>query len=150
MSLSQALLWFAVLVGAGIAVVALILVPVLFVPVVFPMFKLFGESASIATALAVCYFANIPSNAYAISSITGTFRAGGDVIWGTALDLIPQWLICIPITALVALKWQLGAWPIAIAIQLECLVKVPPCILRTNSGKWIHDVTISHKEEVRP
>ena len=80
---------------------------------------------------------------------TGTFRAGGDVVWGTALDLIPQWLICIPVTAFVALKLQLGAWPIAMAIQLECLVKVPPCILRMNSGRWIHDVTISHKQEAR-
>jgi len=141
MSLSQALLWFAVLVGACIAVVALTLVPTLFIPVVFPLFKLFGESASIATALAVCHFAAIPINAYAISSVTGTLRAGGDVAWATALDIGPQWLICIPITALVALKLQLGAWPIALAIQLESLVKVPLCIWRMNSGKWINDVT---------
>lgn len=141
MSLSQALLWFAVLVGASIAVVALILVPTLLVPVVFPTFKLFGESASIATALAVCHFAGIPTNAYAISSVTGTLRAGGDVAWCTALDLGPQWLICLPVTALVALKLQLGPWPIAMAIQLECLVKVPLCIWRMNSGKWINDVT---------
>ena len=145
MSLSQALLWFAVLVGACIAVVALILVPTLLVPVVFPTFKLFGESAAIATALAVCHFAGIPMNAYAISSVTGTLRAGGDVAWCTALDLGPQWLICIPVTAFVALKLQLGAWPIAMAIQLECLVKVPLCIWRMNSGKWINDVTRNRK-----
>lgn len=143
MSLSQALLWFAVFVGAGISVAALILVPTLLVPVVFPLFKLFGESAAIATALAVCHFAAIPVNAYAISSVTGTLRAGGDVAWATALDIGPQWLICIPVTALVALKLQLGAWPIALAIQLEALVKVPLCILRMNSGKWINDVTRS-------
>lgn len=143
MRLSQALLWFAVLVGGCIAVVALALVPTLFIPVVFPMFKLFGESASIATALAVCHFAAIPINAYAISSVTGTLRAGGDVAWATALDIGPQWLICLPVTAFVALVLQLGAWPIALSIQLESLVKVPLCILRMNSGKWINDVTRS-------
>ena len=143
MSLSQALLWFAVLVGGCIAVVALALVPTLFIPVVFPMFKLFGESASIATALAVCHFAAIPINAYAISSVTGTLRAGGDVAWATALDIGPQWLICLPVTAFVALVLHLGAWPIALSIQLESLVKVPLCILRMNSGKWINDVTRS-------
>ena len=143
MSLSQALLWFAVLVGGCIAVVALALVPTLFIPVVFPMFKLFGESASIATALAVCHFTAIPINAYAISSVTGTLRAGGDVAWATALDIGPQWLICLPVTAFVALVLHLGAWPIALSIQLESLVKVPLCILRMNSGKWINDVTRS-------
>ena len=143
MSLSQALLWFAVLVGGCIAVVALALVPTLFIPVVFPMFKLFGESASIATALAVCHFAAIPINAYAISSVTGTLRAGGDVAWATALDIGPQWLICLPVTAFVALVLHLGAWPIALSLQLESLVKVPLCILRMNSGKWINDVTRS-------
>ena len=42
MSLSQTLLWFGVFVAGGIALIALILVPVLFIPVIFPMFKLFG------------------------------------------------------------------------------------------------------------
>ena len=87
MSLSQALLWFAVLVGSCISVVALILVPTLFIPVVFPLFKLFGGSATAATALAVCHFAGIPLNAYAISSVTGTLRAGGDVFLD---DMTPE------------------------------------------------------------
>ena len=141
MSLSQALLWFGVLVGGGIALAALLLVPLLFVPVIFPMFKLFGESAAIATALAVCGFAAIPIHAYAISAVTGVLRSGGDVTWSTVLDVGPQWLVCIPLTALVALVFQAGPWPIAIAMQVEGLIKVPLCIWRIGSGKWIHDVT---------
>lgn len=141
MSLSQALLWFGVLVGGGIALVALILVPLLFIPVIFPMFKLFGESAVIATALAVCGFASIPIHAYAISAVTGVLRSGGDVTWSTVLDVGPQWLVCIPLTALVALVFQAGCWPIAIAMQVEGMIKVPLCIWRIGSGKWIHDVT---------
>ena len=208
MSLSQALLWFAVLVGGAVGLVALALVPTLFVPFVFPMFKLFGQSAAIATALAVAGFAMIPLHAYAISAVTGVLRAGGDVAYATALDLLPQWVICLPITALCALvlksgywsiaiatalavagfvtiplhayaisavtgvlraggdvafstaldlgpQWLLclpvtalcalvlktGAWPIAFAIQLECIVKSPLCAWRIGSVKWIHDVT---------
>ena len=141
MSLSQALLWFGVFVGGGIALAALLLVPTVFVPVIFPMFKLFGESASIATALAVCGFAAIPIHAYAISAVTGVLRSGGDVTWSTVLDVGPQWLVCIPLTALVALVFQAGPWPIAIAMQVEGLIKVPLCIWRIGGGKWIHDVT---------
>lgn len=141
MSLSQALLWFGVFVGGGIAVIALLLVPTLFIPFIFPLFKLFGESAAIATALAVCGFASIPIHAYAISAVTGVLRSGGDVTWSTVLDVGPQWLVCIPLTALVALVFQAGPWPIAIAMQVEGLIKVPLCIWRIGGGKWIHDVT---------
>ena len=144
MSLSQALLWFGVFVGGGIALVALMLVPTVFVPVVFPMFKLFGESAVIATALAVCGFASIPIHAYAISAVTGVLRSGGDVTWSTVLDVGPQWLVCIPLTALVALVFQTGPWPIAIAMQVEGMIKVPLCIWRIGGAKWIHDVTRGH------
>ena len=112
-----------------------------FVPVLFPMFKLYGESIAIATALAVTAFAGIPLHAYAISAVTGVLRAGGDVAYATALDLLPQWVICLPITALCALVLKSGYWSIAIAIQVECIVKVPFCIRRVRGGTWIHDVT---------
>ena len=141
MDLSRALLRFCVLVGAVIAAVALLLVPILFTPVVFPMFKLYGESASIAAAMAVTAFAAIPFHACAITAITGIMRAGGDVVCSTILDLIPQWLLCIPLTALVALVLQTGWWPIAIAMQLDSIVKTPLCYYRLRNDRWIHDVT---------
>lgn len=141
MDLSRTLLWFTVLVGTGLAFFSLALIPLVFVPVVFPLFKLFGDSASIAAALAVTGFGTIPLHAYSISAITGVLRSGGDVAWATALDLGPQWLVCLPLTALVALVLKTGCWPIAIAIQVESMVKVPLCIWRINGGKWIHDVT---------
>lgn len=141
LALSQTLLWFSVLVGSGIALLALILIPLLFVPVVFPLFKLYGDSAAIATAMAVCGFGTIGLHAYAISAITGVLRSGGDVAWSTILDLAPQWLACLPLTAIVALVLNAGGWPIAIAMQVESFIKIPLCIRRVNSGKWIHDVT---------
>ena len=105
------------------------------------MFKLFGLSAEIATALAVMGFASIPLHACAISAITGVLRAGGDVMWSTVLDIAPQWVVCLPVTALVALVLKWGCWPIAFAIQLESIVKFPLCLWRVRGGKWINDVT---------
>ena len=140
-SLSWTLLWFAALVGAGIAAIALLLVPTVFIPVVFPLFKLYGQSAGIATALAVCGFAAIPVHAFAISSITGVLRSAGDVVWSTVLDLLPQWLLGIPVTALTALVLQTGIWPIALAMQFDSLFKIPLCLWRFRNDHWIHDVT---------
>ena len=144
MSLSQALMGFAVLVGGAVGLTALILVPTLFVPVIFPLFKLCGESAAIAAAIAVTSFLALPLHAHSISSITGVLRSGGDVGWSTFLDLAPQWLACLPLTALAALVLKTGVWPIAIAMQAECIIKVPLCTWRINSGKWINDLTRRH------
>ena len=144
MALSQTLMGFAVLVGGTVGLAALILVPTLFVPVIFPLFKLYGESAAIATAIAVASFLALPLHAHSISSITGVLRAGGDVGWSTFLDLVPQWLACLPLTALAALVLKTGVWPIAIAMQAECIIKVPLGTWRINSGKWINDLTRRH------
>ena len=143
MDLGHVLLRFAVLVGAGIAAISLALIPLLFIPVLFPMFKLFGESAAIATAMAVVNFGTIPIQAYAISAVTGVLRSGGDTVVSTILDLGPQWLLGIPLTALFALVLQTSPWPIALAMQAENMMKVPLCMWRLRSDKWIHDVTRS-------
>ena len=146
MSLAQCLLLFTVLMGAVLGIIALILLPTVFRPYIFPLFKLFGESANIATALAVASFSTIPIHAYAISAITGVLRAGGDVTWSTVLDVGPQWLVALPLTAVVALVLQASPWVIAFATHAESIVKVPLSILRVNSGKWIHDVTLQQED----
>ena len=67
MDLSRCLLLFSILVSAGIALIALLLVPILFAPVVFPLFKLYDQSAAIAVALAVTAFAGTPFHSCAFS-----------------------------------------------------------------------------------
>ena len=141
-SLASSLLSFATLVGTAIGILALILIPIFFVPVVFPVFKLYGESARSATILAITYFAIIPARAYIFTSLIGVLRAGGDVNSAVAIDLLPLWLLGLPVMALVALVLQMGPWPIAIAMLLEDAIKVPFCAIRIRSGKWIHDVTV--------
>ena len=142
MALSRTLSWVTILVGIVLAVAALALVPLLFQPVIFPLFKLEGLSAHLATTLAVTGFACIPFHAYSISAVTGILRAGGDVFWSTALDLGPQWLIALPLTALLGLVLDADPWFVSLAIQAESFVKCPICLWRIRSEKWIHDVTL--------
>ena len=104
------------------------------------------QSAAIAAALAVTSFVMIPLHAYSISAVTGVLRAGGDVAWSAALDIAPQWLLALPLTALLALVFKANYWFIAAAIQAESLLKVPLCALRIRTGKWIHDVTLPQGE----
>ena len=146
MDLSRTLSWVTILVGAALAVIALALVPLLFQPVVFPLFKLYDLSAHLATTLAVTGFACIPFHAYSISAVTGILRAGGDVFWSTALDLGPQWLVALPLTALLALVLDADPWFVSLAIQAESFIKCPICLWRIRSRKWIHDVTLPEGE----
>ena len=146
MALSRTMSWVTILVGAVLAVIALVLVPLLFQPVIFPLFKLEGLSAHLATTLIVTGFACIPLHAYSISAVTGILRAGGDVFWSTALDLGPQWLVALPLTALLGLVLDADPWFISLAIQMESFVKCPICLWRIRSKKWIHDVTLPEGE----
>ena len=142
MALAKTLSWVTILVGAVLAVIALVLVPLLFQPVIFPLFELYDLSAHLATTLAVTGFACIPLHAYSISAVTGILRAGGDVLWSTALDLAPQWVLALPLTALLALVLDADPWFVSLAIQAESFLKCPICLWRIRSRKWIHDVTL--------
>lgn len=142
MALSKTLSWVTVVVGTVLAVIALVLVPLLFQPVIFPLFELYDLSAHLATTLAVTGFACIPLHAYSISAVTGILRAGGDVLWSTALDLAPQWLAALPLTAVLALVLDADPWFVSLAIQAESFIKCPICLWRVRSKKWIHDVTL--------
>ena len=142
MALAKTLSWVTILVGAVLAVIALVLVPLLFQPVVFPLFELYDLSAHLATTLAVTGFACIPLHAYSISAVTGILRAGGDVLWSTVLDLAPQWVLALPLTAGLALVLDADPWFVSLAIQAESFVKCPICLWRIRSRKWIHDVTL--------
>ena len=147
MALAKTLSWVTILVGAALAVVALVLVPLLFQPVIFPLFELYDLSAHLATTLAVTGFACIPLHAYSISAVTGILRAGGDVLWSTALDLAPQWVLALPLTALLALVLDADPWFVSLAIQAESFLKCPICLWRIRSRKWIHDVTLPGRRE---
>ncbi len=142
MALSKTLSWVTILVGVVLAVIALALVPLLFQPVIFPLFELYDLSAHLATTLAVTGFACIPLHAYSISAVTGILRAGGDVLWSTVLDLAPQWVLALPLTAALALVLDADPWFVSLAIQAESFVKCPICLWRIRSRKWIHDVTL--------
>ena len=149
MALAKTLSWVTILVGAVLAVIALVLVPLLFQPVIFPLFELYDLSAHLATTLAVTGFACIPLHAYSISAVTGILRAGGDVLWSTALDLAPQWVMALPLTALLALVLDADPWFVSLAIQAESFLKCPICLWRIRSRKWIHDVTLpeGHRDD---
>lgn len=141
-SVSCALLFSSVLMGVLSGVAVLILLPTVFSPFLFPLFEL-SEGATYAAVCLIWVLACLlPLRAFDVSNITGVLRAGGDVRVGALIDILPLWLVAVPVTALVALVLKLDVLWVCLAMHCEPFVKTPIGILRFRSQKWINDVTI--------
>lgn len=73
--------------------------------------------------------------------IVGILRSGGDTHYCMAIELLPLWLVSIPLVALAGLVLH---WPPAAvygAAVSEELIKYVMGTRRIRSGRWIHDLT---------
>jgi Na+-driven multidrug efflux pump len=83
----------------------------------------------------------LPTRAFNTTNIVGVLRGGGDVRFATLIDLLPLWVIAIPLTALVGLVAKLDILWVYLAIETENITKFFLGVFRFRSGAWIHDVT---------
>lgn len=140
-SVGWTLLLVSMLIGGFVMVVLLVLLPVFFRPVLFPLFKLAPGAMEAATCLTVVYAVFMPMRAFDITNITGVLRAGGDAKVASIIDITPLWLVAIPLMALTALVLHAPTWVVCIAMQAENVCKCPLGLLRFHSRKWINDIT---------
>lgn len=138
---SWTLLLVSMLVGGAVMALLLVLLPIFFRPVLFPLFQLAPGAAEAATYLAVVYAVFMPMRAFDITNITGVLRAGGDARVASLIDVGPLWLAAIPLMALAGLVLDAPTWVVCIAMQAENLLKCPIGLVRFHSRKWINDVT---------
>lgn len=74
--------------------------------------------------------------------IVGIFRPAGDSAIGMKLDLLCVWAIALPLTVIAAFVLKLPFWAVfMVMIFTEDSVKVPLCLRRYRSGKWIRPIT---------
>ena len=69
--------------------------------------------------------------------IVGVLRAGGDTLWTMFADLIPLWIFAIPLTYIAGLKFGLPVALVYLCSGSDELLKMPFCIQRLKSRKWI-------------
>ena len=139
--LSRCLLMVSLLLGVVLAVLLSAALPLFFIPVLYPMFHLSGVALEAAVTLCVVYILTLPMKSYDISNLTGILRAGGDAVMASVIDLVPLWLVAVPLAALTG--WVLNA-PLPLvcfAIYAENFIKMPWGAFRHRSRKWINDLT---------
>ena len=72
--------------------------------------------------------------------IVGVLRAGGDTLWTMFADLIPLWTFAIPLTYIAGLKFALPVALVYLCSGSDELLKMPFCIQRLKSRKWINNL----------
>ena len=133
----------ALLCGAAVSAVLAVLLPTVFIPYLYPLFGLSPLATQIATTLCIVYIFLLPLRSYDATVIVGVLRAGGDSLAAALLDIVPIWLISLPVMALLALVLDAPLLLVCIASQSENLIKWPLSTTRLRSRKWINDVTVS-------
>jgi MATE family, multidrug efflux pump len=73
--------------------------------------------------------------------ILAVLRSGGDTHFCAALELIPLWLISIPLVAITGLVFHLHPALVYLFCLSEEIVKYITGLLRVHSEKWVHDLT---------
>ena len=131
----------AFLAGLIVGAVFIVLTYTLFEPVVYPLFHLSQEASEIATMMSVVSFAILAVRSFNTTNVVGVLRGGGDVRAATIIDLLPMWLLSLPLAALAGLVFHWGILPVYLCISLDNVVKLFLGVWRLRSGVWIRDIT---------
>ena len=78
----------------------------------------------------------------------GVLRGGGDVRAAPVIDLLPLWLVALPLAAIFGLGLKWGIFWVYVGIMMESTTKFFLGVPRFRSRAWINDVTqFSHVKE---
>ena len=91
--------------------------------------------------MSVVSFAILGVRSFNTTNVVGVLRGGGDVRAASVIDLVPMWLLSLPLAALAGLVFHWGILPVYLCISLDNVVKLVFGVRRLRSGKWIRDVT---------
>ena len=73
--------------------------------------------------------------------VVGICRSGGDTRFGLYLDLIFMWGVAIFGGILSAFVWKFGVYVTYVILLSDEVIKVPICLWRYHTKKWLRDVT---------
>lgn len=140
----KALLTVSVALGAVMGGIMLLATHFVIKPFIYPIYPAFQNcpgAAELTTLMLTIVSIFLPARAFNSTNIVGVLRGGGDVNFTTAIDLLPLWLVALPLAAVSGLIAQIGILWVYLSIEAENVVKLFLGIWRLRSRKWIHDVT---------
>ena len=140
----KALLTVATALGAAVGVLLLLVTYGVAKPFVYPIYPAFRNcpgAAEITTMILTIVAIFAPIRSFCATNIVGVLRGGGDVNFTTAIDVLPLWLVALPLACVSGLVANLGIFWVYMSIETENIIKLGLGIWRIRSRKWIRDVT---------
>ena len=136
----------AFLFGLFIGLVSLLVLHLLVEPFLYPLFDLSPQAGEICTTMLTVVFLSMSIRSFCTTNIVGVLRGGGDVRMATLIDILPLWLVSIPLAFLFGLVLEWGILWVYLAMVVEHFIKCILGHLRYRTGKWVKDVTVSYQE----
>lgn len=131
----------AALFGAAAGALFMGVLHLLFIPYLYPLFKLSAGAGRICTLMLTIQFCFMPLRSFVTTNIVGVLRGGGDVRAATLIDLLPLWIVTIPLAALLGLVLRADILWVYLAMMSENVIKTVLGVLRFRGGNWINDIT---------
>lgn len=70
----------------------------------------------------------------------GILRSGGDTTRAFKYEVIPLWLVCLPLACLVGLVFKMPLWVLFAVISFYEILRFVPSLYRALSGKWVNNL----------
>lgn len=127
--------------GSVIAVVMISATHLVLAPVVYPFFQLSATAGAICTMMLTFSGGILPLRSFDSTNTVGVLRGGGDVRMAMLIDILPLWLVAIPLAALFGLGLKWGIFWVYVGICMENVVKFGFGLSRLRSRVWVNDIT---------
>lgn len=142
-SISWALNFLAMACGAVFGTALAVMAHLWFPHWLYPLFQMSARTQELVKMMLTIIGATLFLRGFSHVTIVGVLRGGGDVKTATLIDLLPLWLVSIPLAAVMGLWLNLGPVWVYIAMSVDQVIKLLMGVPRIRSRKWINDVTMS-------
>jgi MATE family, multidrug efflux pump len=105
------------------------------------LFKISPETSELAHAILVVMACVLWAKASNTVMIVGIMRSGADTRFAFVADVVPMWLIGVPMALTGAFVFQLPAFLVYVMAMSDEVSKFFISLWRVRSGRWIHVVT---------
>lgn len=142
-----ALLFIAFLTGIGCSGLLLIVRFFFAESLIFPIMGLSADAVDIALYMLCVLAVMMPIRSMTIAGVVGVFRGGGDVKFALATDIVPMYLMAVPVCAVLALVLGQSIFVVYPFMFSDEVIKSFVVFFRTRSKKWINNVTREIEEQ---
>lgn len=108
---------------------------------IYPIFQLSARAGQICTMMLTFTGTFLALRSFNSVNTVGVLRGGGDVRAAMYIDLLPMWLVAVPLAALFGLGLKWGIFWVFVGIEMEQISKFGIGVARFRSRVWINDIT---------